>query len=355
MENKENIELIIYRILSGSATEQEQTKFQSWLDESYANRQKYQEYYILWKTLNPPFNPDEINVEKAHDKIGKQIGKIKRTTLSSIIYYWQRIASIILIPLFLILGYLVFDNQENESDHDIIQNISSPQGMTSQVNLPDGSKVWLNGGSQLSYSLNRKAKERTVQLNGEAYFEVRSDKENPFIVKTERATITATGTAFNVEAYSKDSITAVTMTSGIVHVLFGEMKSISMKAGERIHFNNRTTQYELNKTDAYKWYAWKDGLLIFRDDPLSYVFKRLEITFNVEINIVDASIGNLPYRATFEGEPLHEILRLLEMTAPIHFHFAPRIQNASAQFVKPHIEVLKGKSKRKMPPPPPRH
>lgn len=336
-----NIELIILRSFTESANAQEKELLELWLNESKDNYLKYQEYKTIWDTLHPPFEPDNIDVEKAHDKVCGEIKKTSLYKIDRVKYYWQRIASIIVIPLLILSGYYILNNTKKEHTTEIVQNITSPHGMTSQIELPDGSKVWLNGGSLLRYSINSIMKNRIVELNGEAYFEVQSDIKKPFIVKTERARICATGTAFNVEAYTLDSITAITMTNGYVNVFWDKSSEIKMIAGDRIEFNNHTSQYELKQTDAYKWNAWKDGILVFRDDPLSYVFKRLEIMFNVKIEINDPSIAQFPYRATFEDESLSEILHLLEMTAPIQFHYTHRLQNSSHQFSKPHIRVVK--------------
>ncbi|MDR2683159.1 MAG: DUF4974 domain-containing protein [Dysgonamonadaceae bacterium] len=97
----------------------------------------------------------------------------------------------------------------------------------------------------------------------------------------------------------------------------------------------------MTATDTYKWCAWKDGLMIFRDDPLSYVFKRLSRTFNVDIRIKDPAIASDAYRATFEDESLDEILRLLEKTAPIHFVQHKREMNANNRYVRKQIDVYR--------------
>lgn len=340
-EQNDNIELIIFRSLRDSASTQEKELLDLWINESKDNYIKYQEYKLIWNTLNPPFEPENIDVEKAHGKVCREIRKTSLYKVNKLKHYWQQIASVIAIPLLILSGYYILYNTQENQTFDVIQKIKSPHGVTSQVNLPDGSKVWLNGGSVLSYSVNSILKDRLVELNGEAYFEVQSDLENPFTVKTERVRICATGTAFNVEAYTQDSITAITMSNGHVNVFWGKSSEIRMIAGDRVEFNNHTSLYELKQADPYKWNAWKEGILIFRDDPLSYVFKRLGIMFNVKIEIKDQSIAQLPYRATFEGESLSEILHLLEMTAPIQFHYAHRQQNSSYQFSKPHIQVVK--------------
>ena len=133
------------------------------------------------------------------------------------------------------------------------------------MNLPDGSIVWLNSGGELKYPTKFKAGERSVYLNGEAFFEVRSDKKNPFIVYTEDMEVKATGTAFNVEGYSNDTINAVTMVNGVVEVELDRSKErLNLKPGQRINYNTKRQNYRVEEVDTYKWCAWKDGKLIFR-------------------------------------------------------------------------------------------
>lgn len=104
-------------------------------------------------------------------------------------------------------------------------------------------------------------------------------------------------------------------------------------------YNLGTALYNVNKTNTYKWCSWKDGILIFRDDPLEYVFKRLGQTYNVEFILKDAELGKYSYKATFEGESLNEILRLLEMSAPIRCKEVSNRNTNNEKFEKQRIEV----------------
>ena len=219
------------------------------------------------------------------------------------------------------------------------QELFTPYGTWSVVNLPDGSKVWLNAGSSLKYPTQFNDKQRVVSMQGEAYFEVESDKEHPFIVKTKQLTVEATGTAFNVNAYAPDHVAAVTLVKGKVAVTLDQKKTISLSPGEKIDYNLATSLYNVNKTNTYKWCSWKDGILIFRDDPLEYVFKRLGQTYNVEFILKDAELGKYSYKATFEGESLNEILRLLEMSAPIRCKEVSNRNSNNEKFEKQRIEV----------------
>lgn len=343
MTDKDQIQPIITAYLSGKATEEERRKLEDWVRQSAENDQYFQQVRNVWQVMHPAFNPAEIDVNEAGKNILANIASTRRNITRALLIYWQRAAAILVIPLLLLCAYLYLDKGDALHNTVEYQEVKSPHGTFSEVRLPDGTLVWLNGGSTLRYPLAFRKGERDVFLNGEGYFEVHSDTENPFIVKTEQITLRATGTAFNIEAYNKDSITAVTMVKGKVDVVFGNSSPVSMKPGERASFNNLTKQCLIAKTDPYKWYAWKDGLMIFRDDPLSYVFKRLGLTFNVDIDLKDPSLANAPYRATFEYESLDEILRLLEMSAPLHFKQNKRVKDSNNTYEKQAIEVYKRK------------
>lgn len=343
MTDKDQIQPIITAYLSGKATAEECRELEDWVKQSPANNSYFQEMRNIWQVMNPPFIPSEIDVYAAEKNIMANIAATRRNITRTLLVYWQRIAAILVIPLLIISAYLYLDKDDDLSGTVEYQEVKSPHGTFSEVRLPDGTNVWLNGGSSLRYPLTFRKGERNVFLSGEGYFEVHSDKENPFIVKTKQITLRATGTAFNIEAYKTDSITSVTMANGKIDVTFGSSSPVAMVPGERASFNNLTKQCLITHTDPYKWYAWKDGLMIFRDDPLWYVFKRVGLTFNVDIELKDATLANAPYRATFEYEPLDEILRLLEMSAPIRFKHSKRTVNSNSAYNKQKIEVYRVK------------
>jgi ferric-dicitrate binding protein FerR (iron transport regulator) len=304
------------------------------------NDEQKEQLIEAFLTKKPVFEPVEIDVSNAERKVFKQI---ERTPpFRRFITCFQRVAAILVLPLIIFSVYTVVGNSDvDEPENEVYQKLTAPCGMISQIHLPDGSKVWLNGGSSLEYPLKFKKGRRNVQLDGEGYFEVQSDKKNPFIVQTEQLYLTATGTIFNIEAYPTDSVACVTMVNGTIEIAFNQAKPVAMKAGERISYNDRTGKSEMTVTDTYKWCAWKDGLMIFRDDPLAYVFKRLARTFNVDIHIQNPEIASDVYRATFEDESLDEILLLLEKTAPLHFVRHKREMNGNDPYTRKHIDVYK--------------
>ena len=315
MNTDNSIESLIIKFLSGQASAEEKELLISWIKESPENRLQFKELQNIWQGLNPPFDPDEIEVEKIQKDLLKKINK-RHWHQHPLVIFWQRTAAILVIPLILTVVYLFISH---EPEKITFQEIFAPYGTYTQVNLPDDSKVWLNAGSSIKYPTRFKKGSREVSLNGEAYFEVESDRKNPFTVHTSHVDVRATGTVFNVEAYPTDSIASVTMVRGKLGVTMNNQSQIGLIPGERASFNKNTLQCRIEKTDPYKWYAWKDGLMVFRDDPLEYVFKRLGQTFNVEIKVMDKEIANQLYRATFREESLSEILRLLKISAPIRY------------------------------------
>jgi ferric-dicitrate binding protein FerR (iron transport regulator) len=303
------------------------------------NRQEEQ-FIEAFLTGRPAFDPDEIDVSNAERKVFKRIETAQPFRRFTV--YFQRVAAVIAVPLILLSVYQAIGKPDADApESEVYQELTAPYGMISQVNLPDGSKVWLNSGSSLKYPLRFGKGKRRVQLSGEGYFEVQSDRKNPFVVQTERLHLTATGTVFNIEAWPADSVTCVTMVNGKMEVAFRQAAPVAMTAGERVSYNDRTGRREMMVTDPYKWCAWKDGRMIFRDDSLSYVFKRLARTFNVDIHVKNPEIASDPYRATFEDESLDEILLLLEKTAPIRFVRHKREMNGDNRFLKKQIDVYK--------------
>ncbi|SBW03793.1 conserved hypothetical protein [uncultured Dysgonomonas sp.] len=334
--DSEYIDTIITKYLEGEATQEEVEQLSAWIKLSDENSRHFMQMRNIWEVSNPAFDPDELDMEGARSLVMQQIKQEKAQ--HSLFYYWQRIAAILIIPLLAISIYLYLKPQQEIKIAE--QEVIAPYGTRSIVDLPDGSKVWLNAGSSIKFPAIFSDNERKVSLSGEAYFEVESDKKNPFIVKTSSLEVKATGTAFNVEAYEKDSMAAVTLVEGIVNILTVDNRSVKLAPEQKLDYNKQKAVYNIYDTNTYKWCAWKDGVMVFRDDPLEYVFKRLGQVYNVDFIIKDHKTAGYLYRATFEGESLDEILRLLEMSAPIKYKEVSDRRNKDDYYEKQKIEVF---------------
>jgi len=337
MQEKSEIDVLIAKLFSETISPEEKNILTTWLNEDADNRVYFDQLRNIWHVSHPAFDPETIDVNMAEKKV---MGKIKKCKLThtSIIMWWQRIAAVLFIPLLFLTIYLI-NKSAPLAAKVVYQEVFSPYGMRSMVNLSDGTVVWLNSGSKLRYPVTFKDGERYVFLSGEAYFEVHSDKNNSFIVKTGEIKVKATGTVFNVEAYPTDTIVAVTLVRGKVYVNINHSENLEMKPKDRLCYNNNSKSYELTQTDTYKWCAWKDGVLAFRDDRLDYVFKKIGQMYNVDIEVKSPIIASQLYHATFKEESFDEILRLMRMSAPIWYKKTNRVKLPDGQFSKEKIEV----------------
>lgn len=342
MQHEQKMEELIIKSFSEEITSGEKAVLNKWIKDNAENEAYFAQLKNIWQVSHPAFAIAEIDTEKAEENINRQLNRQHyRRSQNSLFVWWQRVAAVIVLPFMLLAGYLLLRDASPVITETVYQEVVAPHGVHSRINLPDGSIAWLNSGSKLQYPVVPQKGKRDVFLSGEAYFEVQSDKNNPFLVTTENVTIKATGTAFNVEAYSSDTIVAVTLIEGKISVNINGKDGIEMMPNQRITYNNTYDKHQLEEVSPYKWYAWKDGVLMFRNDRLDYVFKRIGLIYNVDIAVKDSEIASQLYRATFEGESLDEILRLMKMTAPIEYKKRGRVMSADGLYNKEKIEVYK--------------
>lgn len=338
-----NIDILITRFLSGNLSAEEKQQLEQWVAESRDNYCHFQKMKNLWEVAHPLFDVRSISTIRALNRTKQRIG-LREKSVIRLYRTWSKIAAILFIPVLLGLVYMVADRWSLKDYSKIsYQQVKAPYGTHIQMNLPDGSIVWLNSGGELKYPTKFRPGERSVYLNGEAFFEVCSDKENPFIVHTEDMVVKATGTAFNVEGYSNDTIEAVTMVNGIVEVALDRSKeTLNLKPGQRINYNTKRQDYSVEEVDAYKWCAWKDGKLIFRDEPLGDVFRKIGQVYNADIVVMDKELAKHIYRATFQGESLDEILRLMKLTVPMKYiEKTSKGVTPNGVYSKRYIEVVR--------------
>jgi transmembrane sensor len=320
MENDNiDIELLLIKYFNQEINSDEVTRLKIWLEKNIENQSYFSRISNLWNITHPAFPIKDINTNEALRKVLCKIASSETKVLHTsrpFIYYWQRIAAVLLIPLILGIAYLLLIH--NNTIPITYQETSTPYGTLSQITLADGSKVWLNSGSCLKYPMAFTGNERVVHLSGEGYFQVRSDKSHPFIVKTPDISVKATGTAFNVCAYKNDSIVSVVLAHGKVYTNMDMInKQAFLYPNQKIDYNTISHKYTVHDCNTYQWCSWKDGIMMFKDVTLEYIFKRLGQLYNIDFEIADPSLKSQVYWATFQGEPLDEILQLLQISAPI--------------------------------------
>lgn len=199
-----------------------------------------------------------------------------------------------------------------------LQTVSTPYGAKTNFKLPDGSSVWLNSGSTLSFQ-SHFGTNRLVNLNGEAFFDVKKNSK-PFIVLTKSGAVEVKGTIFNVKAYSGENF-QTTLVRGAVKVKENNSnREITLKPSQQAEINDKDLIVKDVETDIFD--SWKNGKLIFRNEYLPVVAKRLERWYNVKIELAnDKRLSEISYTGTLEMETFSEVLQLLRITAPINYTY----------------------------------
>lgn len=201
--------------------------------------------------------------------------------------------------------------------HDV--TVVAPAGRVTELVLPDGSKVWLNAGTSLKYPGQFKD-DRTVELLGEAFFEVRKDPDHVFSVVTKGITTKVLGTAFNVKSYGNEGKTTVHVSRGRVEVTNADLTLGILKPNDQITFDYATRKASLVKRTGHLIPAWKEGKFDFNAEPFSEIAGTLSRWYQVEINFSQAQLANCRYTASFDTRlPLTQILDLLCAVNDLHY------------------------------------
>jgi transmembrane sensor len=215
-----------------------------------------------------------------------------------------------------------------EKDQLQMLTASTPRGGTYQVELPDGTHVWLNAATTLKFpsSFTQNA-ERRVELSGEAYFEVAKDKAHPFIVTTSQQSVKVLGTHFNINAYDEEPAVKTTLLEGAVEVTAGLRNMTNprrvLRPGQQAALT-QSGQLSVYDADAALAVAWKNSQFMFDNDRIEVIMRMVQRWYNVDVKYV----GDLPDEK-FDGEVsryehVSEILKTLEATGKIHFKIEGR-------------------------------
>ena len=273
-----------------------------------------------WDEFNYDEGEPKKDLSEVYEKLRLRIlsGPTKMVRIQKVILQsYTKVAAILLLPLLIYAAIGLF-NKYYQNDTAWAE-IYSPSGARIQFSLPDGTKGWLNSNTKLKYPIDFK-ENRHLDLTGEAYFEVTHNKRSPFVVSTPNLDIEVLGTIFSVSAIEGEKTTDVVLEKGQVAVRNEEIHlETTLEPNEKLIFNNENKEFQTIVVNAQQYNSWKDGLLVFRNEPLSEVFKRLCRWYNVKITIEDQQINRYKYRATFRDEPIEEVIRLIAITVPIEY------------------------------------
>jgi len=205
-----------------------------------------------------------------------------------------------------------------------ISTISTPIGGEYQLTLSDGTRVWLNANSSISYPIGFNEGTREVKMTGEVYFEVAGNKQQPFVVKIGDASIKVLGTHFNVNAYPDESSIKTTLISGSVQVEKRNKKCI-LKPGQQAEIRlNSNNNIQVSNVDVEEMLAWKNGYFLFNEENLESVMKKISRWYDVDVSY-KGNVANKKLDGTISRmENIQQLLKALEITGTAHFKLEGR-------------------------------
>ncbi len=289
------------------------------------------------------------NIDPILDRIHHTIhlkDSLKKKNAGRKIYFWySSVAAAVLLPLLVLSFYLVYQSGKNTGaaqENPVVSQIHAPTMSRVQFSLPDGTTGWLNSNSTLEYSVPF-SNNRKIKLTGEVYLDVAHDESHPFSIDVKDASVKVLGTRLNVNGYPDENYLEVVLEEGKIEFTSknGSERTV-MQPGEKITYKNGEIE-GYTKTDPEKYTSWKEGKLVFRGDPMEEVARRIERWYNVKVVLEDEVLKTYSFRATFEDDPLSELLRLLSMTSPIDYEILERKPQTDGSFNKTTIILSKRK------------
>ena len=341
---------ILIRYLMETASAEETTQIERWCALSSENQKTLEQLFFTLQAGNrlkiiQSANSDEA-LSRLKDRIRRHEKAVRRRIL---IQRLQRVAAILFLPVVLLSLWLLFHKDEMMPQY--VDMYSNP-GMVASFKLPDGSKVWLNGGSRLRYPTLFKGKSREVKMSGQGYFEVAHNAQQPFIVKAGKSfSLEVLGTSFNLSAYNDEDVIETTLVKGSVRLNMlkdGKMVQCMMKPNEKVIYIKEKGKKSVNTTtvtaqkqsgnlsintnpesvniatvDPKYDIAWKDHLILFKNHPMEEVIRRLGRYYNVQFIVKDNKVMNSEITGKFSNEQLPQIMEYLKIASGIKYKIIP--------------------------------
>jgi len=311
---------LIAKCLANQSTPQDDIELLAWRNALPENENLFAELSAEWELANKDLSAKNIipDKEKIWNKIQKQIQPLVISYPKSFVIRVASIAATVALIIGLSISFLV--NDKIAEIPTLTSTFIAPDGQKSQLVLADGTKVWLNSGSTLTYTNKFGEKDRAVRLKGEAFFDVTKNKDLKFIVNAGKVNVVVHGTAFNVKSYPADDNIAVSLLRGKVDVVSSEnSESIALLApGQRVVVGKKNLTSKIEKCDADIDGIWRLEKLKFEGATIAEVAEKLGKWYGLNIEVKDADKFQ-KYWFTVKSESVQDILKSMNGLHPIHY------------------------------------
>jgi transmembrane sensor len=360
---KNDIELLIVSYLTGSIREEEFTRLNEWISASSDNLNYFNKLKDAWMLSGGMSRESLKNTEESWTALKDKISSDEsKRTFGLVFGFWSRdklsfenclkLAASWLLIFGLGATFSWFLSRKPKETIAEVQKstmeITTPLGSRTMVRMADSTKIWLNAGTTITYGQDYGIQTRTINLIGEAYFEVAKDTLHTFIVNTEGIIVRALGTRFNVKAYREEKTISATLEEGKIDIRVSNITDknarVLLKPKDKIIYHKETMlaeSYTESPEDVVKpeskplgnlkninilsdvrtelYTSWKDSRWIIYREPLSTLAPMLERRFNLKIIFEDEQLKKYKFTGIIENETVDQMLNALKLTAPLDY------------------------------------
>ena len=294
----------------------------SQLDEDQSARDEFRKIKNAWALVSSTKKMPEYQVEHLYLDFKKRLAARPKTvrlnSYSVLKYAAVFILAIGISSLFFYSQSHFFSPQRLEIHYT---TVFADNGQISKILLPDSSVVWLNSGTKITYNTNFAVNNREIKLVGQAFFKAAKNKKIPLKVFCNNIEIKVLGTRFDVCAYPNDKNINVVLESGKVEILNPKIKSFSyeLNPGEMAQYDTLSGNVSMKKVNLERFTSWKDGILIFRDDPMSDVLVKLKRRYDLDIEVGNSDIYKSVFTATIKNESLEDIFKSIGFSCSVRY------------------------------------
>ncbi|MGL5785359.1 MAG: FecR family protein [Bacteroidales bacterium] len=309
MKTDKHIKLL-NKFLDGSCNTGEKKELNSMLD----NPNQFDEWISgQWDSAS-----DEID-SRVEKKIFEVIKSERKNSGRVFFTHFWKVAAILLFICTAGLTYSLLAGKGFYESDDNQWIVNVDKGQKANMILPDGTKVWINSDSKITYNSSFNQRSRNINLEGEAYFEVAKNEEKPFVVHTSQMSVRALGTAFNVKAYKDDPDVSATLVSGKVQVNT-PVRSQLLKPNQRLVYDKTKDCIDVEfEADIESFSAWRANQLVFNQQDLKSITKVLERHYNIRFVFEDQQLESYSFTGTIPNTSLESLLEIFTMTSPLSY------------------------------------
>lgn len=312
-----NIEQAIQNFLQRIASPEEEKKLYEWINQNPENRKKLFREKDLWDALQ--IGTQKLNRIELNEWLVLQRRLSTRKLLPLKVTRFGKAAAVIMLALCIgWMGHYLYTSGNFINQQTEFKTIETPKGQLKEIYLADGTHIWLNAESKLSFPSGFSADNREVNLSGEAFFEVTANEKKPFLVKTGNHTVKVVGTRFNICEYPENKIIETTLIEGKVKIITGNIIK-DLLPGQQSSFDTQTSKIRISANDFEIYTSWKDGRYEFNNEPINKVFQIVERWWDVKINY-PVKLGNERISGVLKRhKPVDQLFGIIGELVPIEY------------------------------------